>query len=124
MRLLYTNCNIMGLLTDRSQYVSLNGYESDTKIIMCGVPPGLVLGPLLSLIYMNDLPSCITHTKVILFVDDTTLYTSENINILYHNINIDLLNLVEWFRSNKLELDSSKTHYMIFTRQIVYFNSR
>ena len=43
-------------LTDRSKYVSLNGYESDTKMIICGVPQGLVLGPLLSLICMNDLP--------------------------------------------------------------------
>ena len=112
-------------MTDRSQYVSLNGYESDTKLITCGVPQGSVLGPLLFLIYMNDLPSCIAHAKVILFADDTTLYTSsENINTLYHNINIDLLNLVEWFRSNKLALNSSKTHYMIFTRQKVDFSQQ
>ena len=118
-------CWFRSYLTDRSQYVSLNGYESDTKMITCGVPQGSVLGPLLFLIYMNDLPSCITHAKVILFADDTTLYTSsENINTLYHNINIDLLNLVEWFRSNKLALNSSKTHYMIFTRQKVDFNQQ
>ena len=106
-------CWFRRYLTDRSQYVSLNGYESDTKMITCGVPQGSVLGPVLFLICMNDLPSCITHAKVILFADDTTLYTSsENINTLYHNINIDLLNLVEWFRSNKLALNSSKTHHI------------
>ena len=75
-------------------------------MITCGVPQGSVLGPLLFLIYVNDLPSCITHAKVILFADDTTLYTSsENINTFYYNINIDLLNLVEWFRSNILALN-------------------
>ena len=84
------------------------------------MPQGSVLGPLLFLIYMNDLPSCQKHSevKVILFADDTTLYaSSKNIVQLhvYDNINSDLADLIEWSRANQHSLNTSKTHYMLFS---------
>ena len=65
---------------------------------------------------MNDLPSCLKHSEVILFADDTTLYASSKIIVqLYDNINSDLADLIEWFRANKLSLNTRKTHYMLFS---------
>ena len=80
----------------------------------CEVPQGSVLGPLLFIIYTNDLPNCITHCKAILFADDTTLYSSSsNFQELYQSTNTDLKQLDEWFRSNKLSLNVRKTHYLV-----------
>ena len=80
------------------------------------MPQGSILGPLLFLIYMNDLPNCLYNSKVILFADDTTLYaSSDNIVNLYDLINHDLDNLTHWFRANKLSLNISKIHYMLIS---------
>ena len=90
-------------LKNRQQYVSFQGTQSSVLEIDCGVPQGSVLGPLLFLTYMNDLPSYLKHSEVILFADNTTLYaSSKNIVQLYDNINSDLSDLIEWFRANKL----------------------
>ncbi len=103
-------------LSNRSQFVSCNGQTSVVEHITCGVPQGSVLGPLLFLIYMNDLPTCLNFTSTVLFADDTTIYaSSDNIIDLYRIVNLDLDNLVDWFRSNKLALNTSKTTFMLFT---------
>ena len=63
----------------------------------------------------NDLPNCLTHSKAILFADDTTVYsTSEDIPTLFNNVNLDQDSLTEWFRSNKLSLNVGKTNYVVF----------
>ena len=99
---------------NRRQYVKYNGICSRAQNINCGVPQGSILGPLLFLIYMNDLPNCLCNSKVILFADDTILYaSSDNIVNQYDLINHDLDNLTDWFRANKLSLNTSKTHYML-----------
>ena len=59
-------------LTDRKQYVLYNNVQSQTLDITCGVPQGSVLGPLLFLIYVNDIANCLAHSKLISFADDTT----------------------------------------------------
>ena len=80
---------------------------------------GSVLGPLLFIIYTNDLPDSLDGAKSILFVDDTTIYiSSNNITNLYRDMNIKLDNLTDWFRANKLSLNITKTNYMIFTNTI------
>ena len=102
-------------LCNRSQYVKINNAVSDTKQIVCGVPQGSVLGPLLFIIYTNDLPNSLTHTSAILFADDTTIFTkSSDIASLYEQVNYDLNSLHDWFKTNKLSLNVNKTNYMLF----------
>ena len=103
-------------LTNRKQYVQINSNCSNTSNIECGVPQGSILGPLLFIIYVNDARNCLSHSKSILFADDTTIYKkSDCLRQLYKFINIDLASLVEWFKTNKLSLNVKKTHYMLFS---------
>ncbi len=103
-------------LANRRQYVNYNGVNSTTGLIDCGVPQGSVLGPLLFILYTNDLHSCLESSKGILFADDTTIYiTGPNRNQLFSNMKNDIASLIEWFQANKLSLNLSKTNYMLFT---------
>ncbi len=65
-------------LKNKKQYVKLNRTKSLTKNVTCGVPQGSVLGPLLFIIYTNDLPIFLNHTHAIIFADDATIYTKSN----------------------------------------------
>ena len=62
-------------LTNREQYVSINNVESNPRVIQCGVPQGSILGPLLFLIFINDITKCSNQFKYILYADDSTLST-------------------------------------------------
>jgi hypothetical protein len=102
-------------LDTRKQYVQYKNVNSATEIIPCGVPQGSVLGPLLFIIYSNDLPNCLNYSKAILFADDTTVYlSSPDIYYLYKTVNCDLEYLADWFRANKLSLNVGKTHLVVF----------
>ena len=102
-------------LHNRKQYVSVEGQRSSMQTVQCGIPQGSVLGPLLFIIYTNDLPHCLSNSKVILFADDTTIFkTSNDLIDLYHSINADLQNISQWFNSNKLYLNVKKTQYILF----------
>ena len=80
-------------------------------------PQRSVLGPLLFIIYANDIPHSIHNSKCILFADDTTLYhTHHNMQQLYDIVTQDLLLMIDWFKSNKLSLNVSKTHSMLFSK--------
>ena len=71
-----------------------NNFRSCTLDITCGVPRGSVLGPLLFLIYVNDIVNCLNYTKVIAFADDTTIFaSSKSLRDLYKNVNSDLVAL-------------------------------
>ena len=103
-------------LSNRKQYVDYLNNKSELRPVTCGIPQGSILGPLLFLIYVNDLPDSLTSSKGILFADDTTLcQSSKNIEELYTSMNSELKILTDWFRANKLSLNIKKTHYMLFT---------
>lgn len=100
-------------LSNRLQFVEINGNMSSCLPIRCGVPQGSILGPLLYLIYVNDIgKSC--QCNILSFADDTTLYVSHsNINELFSIANEQLNNLFTWFCANKLCLNESKTKYIV-----------
>ena len=90
-------------LSNRQQYVSVNDYDSGITKIKCGVPQGSVLGPLLFLLYINDLNQAIKFCKVHHFADDTNLlYLGKSIKKLNKFVNTDLKNLVNWLNANKI----------------------
>ena len=102
-------------LRDRSQYVSILGFDSDTKVIPHGVPQGSVLGPLLFLIYINDLHFSIKNSKVFHFADDTNLLNIGNSpKKMQKLINADLKVLYNWLLANKISLNSDKTEIIFF----------
>ena len=102
-------------LTDRKQFVFYNGVSSDVKDISCGVPQGSVLGPLLFLIYINDLPDISDKLKFFLFADDTNMYyESNNLQNMEKFINQELKKLSLWLHVNRLALNVSKTNFVIF----------
>ena len=106
-------------LSDRTQYVIFKETDSDLMDIQWGVPQGSVLGPLLFIIYTNDLPISLKHSKCILFADDTTIYYSaKELTDIYNKINYDLAATADWFKANKLTLNISKTNYAIFSGSI------
>ena len=102
-------------LKDRKQYVSINGYNSKHLSISLGAPQDSVLGPLLFLIYINDLSAAIKHSEVHHFTDDTNLlHSNDSIKKLNKAVNSDLRNLTNWLNANKISLNVSKTELILF----------
>ena len=109
-----SNLWFQNYLSEREQYVSINGVDSDRVKIVCGVPQGSVLGPLLFLIFINDLPQA-TNFLTLLFADDTTFQMSDiDTESLFINVNSELEKASEWFKANKLTLNVKKTKFMLF----------
>ena len=104
-------------LTHRKHFIQYKAHCSPMNFIETGVPQGSVLGPLLFIIYTNDLPKCLKNKnlKCLLFADDTTIYeTNSEVTKLYDSLNDNLNVLADWFRANKLSLNVNKTVYMTF----------
>ena len=111
-------------LSNRKQFVAADGVQSSTLNITIGVPQGSVLGPLLFLVYINDLPRSTTKLNSILFADDTTLYTShEDALNLANTLSEELLKVSKWLIDNCLTLNISKTYYVIFGLRYVPNNA-
>lgn len=103
-------------LTAREQYVKIGNANSTKLEVKKGVPQGSILGPLLFLIYINDLAKS-TNLFSLLFADDTTfLVSAKTLDEAIGILNIELKKICYWFRTNELNINSSKTKFMIFTR--------
>ena len=103
-------------LSNRQQYVSFNGNDSQPQVIKCGVPQGSILGPLLFLLYVNDIANASSVLFMILFADDTNVFVQgKNINKMFNTMNGELQKLAEWMCINKLSLSVKKTEYIIFS---------
>ena len=102
-------------LSDKKQFVSVNGHSSGELEIKHGVPQGSVLGPLLFLLYINDLPSSAKKLTFYLFADDTNIYfESSDLLHLQRTVNKELRKVRKWLESNRLTLNIDKTNFVIF----------
>ena len=102
-------------LANRKQFVSVDNHNSTIQTILTEVSQGSVLGPLLFLIYINDLHNCIKHSRTYHFADDTNIFcTPQQLYILANKVNHDLKNLSQKLKANKLPLNFKKTELIIF----------
>ena len=101
-------------LDNRNQQCFVNGSLSNSQILTCGIPQGTILGPLLFILYINDLPNCLSNSVARMYADDTHLtFASNNIETINDVMNHDLSNVNTWLTANKLTLNSSKTEFML-----------
>ena len=103
-------------LTSRYQYVDFNGVQSNLLPITTGVPQGSILGPLLFIIYINDLNNASSLFNCIMYADDTTLSTTLHATnaLCDEQINQDLEKITKWLKLNKLSLNILKSKFMVF----------
>ena len=101
-------------LCSRKQYVFLNGQSSTMRPVVCGVPQGSILGPLLFLLYINDIATCSDILNFILFAGDTNLfYSNKDLSKLILIVNWELFKLSDWFGANKLSLNAIKSNFIM-----------
>ena len=108
-------------ISGRCQYVQLSDVKSSTHAVVCGIPQGSVLGPLLFNIYINDITNATSKFNVIMYADDTTLVstlenfgTLNNIAVIEDEINKEITKISHWLHSNKLLLNTAKSKFMVF----------
>ena len=104
-------------LSNRQQFVQIHKTKSDIKPVVCGIPQGSILGPLLFILYINDLAEVSDTLHTILFADDTTVtIEGKNEAELINILNTELQKLNCWLKANKLTINVSKSHFMVFHR--------
>jgi len=101
-------------LSNRSQVTYVNNVISDMGFIRTGVPQGSILGPLLFILYINDLPGCLRKCEANMYADDTAFYfRNKDKNIVSDSLNEDIINIYSWLCSNKLSLHVGKTNVIL-----------
>ncbi len=102
-------------LSDRKQHVYVNNFLSEALNVICGVPQGSILGPLLFLIYVNDISKSSDKLLFRLFADDTNIFMSDsNVGRLQTAMNTELKKVNQWLKCNFLSLNVSKTKFLLF----------
>ena len=106
---------IRSFLTNRKQYVSINGFNSQEMNVTCGVPQGSTLGPLLFILYINDLHFSMNKSTASHFADDTCItFSAKKIKTLETDLNYDLKIVSDWLKANRLSLNVEKSKLIIF----------
>ena len=106
---------IKNYLQDRTQKTLANNINSGIQKITCGLPQGSIMGPLLFLIYINDISNILLKTKCFLYADDTVLYSiNSDLAQATQDMEEDLGRIALWLKRNKLTLNKKKTKYMIY----------
>ena len=101
-------------LENRQQYAAIDDTESPRQRMTCGIPQDSTLGPLLYLLYVNDLPNCSLSLSFRIFADDTNLFAfALDLKTLDILMNSELVKVEEWCCVNKLSKNYTKTNYMI-----------
>lgn len=107
---------IKSYLQDRNQYVTISGHNSQNKKLKYGVPQGSILGPLLFIVYINDIPNIHKFAKFILYADDANIIiTGKTIQEIDENFTKLSSALTDWVNTNGLSLNIKKTNYLIFS---------
>ena len=102
-------------LSNRKQFITFGDKQTNIETITCGVPQGSILGPLLFLIFVNDLHKVRKYLDPMMFAVDTNLfYSHKNIKTLFQIVNSELKLITEWFLANKASLNAKKTKYALF----------
>ncbi len=110
---------LVSYLSNRKQHVYVNYSLSNTVISHIGVPQGSCLGPLLYLIYTNDINYLLKNTNVVLFADDTAVAeTSTSPALLLYSLNYHLRKILDWSNFNKLSINFKKTKWIYFTNRV------
>lgn len=102
-------------LLNRPQFTCIGNHSSAPRISNIGLPQGTVLGPLLFLIFINDIKNCPDNPLIKLFADDSNVFVvAKNLQCLFNKANYVLMNINNWFTANRLVLNIEKCNYMIF----------
>ena len=101
-------------LNNPAQKCFLNGSLSDSQPLTCGIPQGTILGLLLFILYINDLPNCLVNSHPRIYADDTRLtFASNDVAYVEENMNDDLTKITVFLSANKITLNKSKTEFML-----------
>ncbi len=100
---------------NRKHLIKVNGVKSTLRNVVCGIPQGSILGPLLFILYINDMCEYLMESRINLYADDTALYYStHDVVHLMDTLTMEMRCVGEWLRANRLTLNISKTKLVIF----------
>ena len=109
---------LMNFVQNRRYFVNVNGSNSETKVVDIGVPQGSTLGPLLFLIFINDMVQCSNILYFSQFADDSTVtFSSKNLNHALLTVESEFKIIINWLAANRLVINLDKTHLMLFTNK-------